>query len=127
MSQATTTRITDVGTIGIPVRDQERALTFYRDTLGFEVRMDTSYGADRWIELAPPGGSTSIALVQAGGDLAAGIDTGIRLTTADAAADHETLRVAGVSTGDLIPYPVPMFVLRDPDGNRLYLVQRATA
>ena len=40
MSQATTTRITEVGTVGIPVRDQERALTFYRDTLGFEVRMD---------------------------------------------------------------------------------------
>ena len=124
MSQATTTRITAIGTVGIPVQDQERALVFYRDTLGFEIRMDASYGPDRWIELAPHGGATSIALVQAKGDLAAGIDTGIRLTTADAAADHEALRAAGISTADLIPYPVPMFVLRDPDGNRLYLVER---
>ena len=36
MSQATTTRITEVGTVGIPVRDQERALIFYRDMLGFD-------------------------------------------------------------------------------------------
>ena len=50
MSQATTTRITDIGTVGIPVRDQERALMFYRDTLGFEVRMDAS--------TAPTGGSS---------------------------------------------------------------------
>ena len=76
MSQATTTRISEIGTVGIPVADQERALTFYRDTLGFEVRMDASYGPDRWIELAPRGGATSIALVQARGDLAAGVDTG---------------------------------------------------
>jgi hypothetical protein len=46
------------------------------------------------------------------------------LTTADAAADHEVLRAAGISTDDLITSPVPMFVLRDPDGNRLYLVER---
>ena len=124
MSQATTTRITEIGTVGIPVRDQERALRFYRDTLGFAVRMDASYGPDRWIELAPPGGTTSVALVQARGDLAVGVDTGIRLTTSDAAADHATLRAAGVPADDLIPYPVPMFVVRDPDGNRLYLVQR---
>jgi catechol 2,3-dioxygenase-like lactoylglutathione lyase family enzyme len=124
MSQATTTRISEVGTVGIPVADQERALRFYRDTLGFVVRMDAAYGADRWIELAPRGGATSIALVQARGALAAGVDTGIRLTTADAAADHEALRAAGISTDDLITSPVPMFVLRDPDGNRLYLVER---
>src|SRR3954463_7767321 len=120
MSQATTTRITEIGTVGIPVRDQERALTFYRDTLGFEVRMDVSYAPDRWIELAPHGGATSIALVQAKGDLAAGGGTGIPPHPAAPAADHEALRAAGVSTDDLIPDPVPMFVLRDPDGNRLY-------
>ena len=98
MGQATTTRISEIGTVGIPVGDQERALTFYRDTLGSRSGWTPHTAPIARIELAPRGGTTSIALVQARGDLAAGIDTGIRLTTADAAADHEALRAAGVST-----------------------------
>ena len=58
-------RITQVGTVGIPVDDQERALAFYHDALGFETRMDSEYGErQRWLEVAPPGAATSIALVQ---------------------------------------------------------------
>lgn len=127
MSQATTTRISGVGTVGIPVHDQDRALAFYRDTLGFEIRLDATYGADRWIELAPRGSATTIALVQARDGVPAGIDTGIRFTTDDAAGDQAALRSAGALADDLIPFPVPMFVLRDPDGNRLYVVERPTA
>jgi len=122
------TRITDVATIGIPVSDQDRALAFYRDALGFEVRMDGIFGPGmRWIEVAPPGASTSVALVQAREDYSAGIDTGLRLTTQDAAADHEALRANGVDVDvEVIPYPVPMFTFRDADGNRLYVVERPT-
>jgi catechol 2,3-dioxygenase-like lactoylglutathione lyase family enzyme len=119
------TRITDVGTIGVPVSDQDRALEFYVGTLGFEKRMDAPFGAGlRWVEVAPPGATTSIALV--GG--AAGVDTGIRLSTSDAAADHAELLARGVDAdaellemGAGVP---PMFTFRDPDGNRLYVVER---
>jgi catechol 2,3-dioxygenase-like lactoylglutathione lyase family enzyme len=122
----TGTSITQVGTVGIPVTDADRALAFYRDVLGFETRMDGSYGEGmRWIEVAPPGGITTIALVTSGAP--AGIDTGVRLSTDDAAADHATLRTRGVDVdAEVIPYPVPMFTLRDPDGNRLYVVERPT-
>lgn len=120
-----TTNIVDVGTIGVPVTDQDRALAFYRDVLGFEVGLDAPFGEGlRWLEVAPPGATTSVALVRDEGILP-GIDTGIRFTTTDAAADHAALRERGVDVdAEVIPYPVPMFTLRDPDGNRLYVVER---
>ena len=126
MSTETRTRITGVGTIGIPVDDQDRALEFYVGKLGFETGMDATYGeGQRWVEVAPPGSPTAIALVQANEGYPAGIDTGIRLSTDDAAADHAALRARGVDVdADIIPFPVPMFTFRDADRNRLVIVQR---
>ena len=70
----TTTRMREVRTIGIPVRDQGKALDFYRDKLGFEKRLDAPFGhGQRWLEVAPPGGATTIALVPARDGYAAGI------------------------------------------------------
>jgi catechol 2,3-dioxygenase-like lactoylglutathione lyase family enzyme len=127
MSQIkTSNHITGLGTVGVPVADQERAVAFYRDKLGFEVRMDAPYGeGERWVEVAPRGAPTTLALVQSHDGYPAGIDTGLRLSTTDALADHSALRAAGVDAdAEVIPYPVPMFVFRDPDGNVLYIVER---
>ena len=120
------THITGVGTIGVPVIDQDRSLAFYVEMLGFETRMDAPFGeGQRWIEVAPPGSATTIALAQARDGFPAGVDTGLRLSTEDAAADHAALRERGVDVDpEIIPYPVPMFTFRDPDGNRLYVVER---
>jgi hypothetical protein len=41
---ANTTRIRQVGTVFVPVADQDRALKFYLDKLGFEKRADFPYG-----------------------------------------------------------------------------------
>jgi catechol 2,3-dioxygenase-like lactoylglutathione lyase family enzyme len=110
--------------VGIPVSDQDAALAFYTDKLGFEKRLDGEFApGQRWLEVAPVGATTSIALVRGPG-VAAGIDTQIRLTTTDAEADHAALRAAGVDVdAEVIPVPVPMFVLRDPDGNVLRVVE----
>jgi catechol 2,3-dioxygenase-like lactoylglutathione lyase family enzyme len=120
----TTTRITDVRTVAVPVADQDRALDFYVGKLGFEKRMDASFGPGRrWVEVAPPGASTSIAL--AAGPTP-GVDTGVRFTTTDAAADHADLRARGVDVdAELLRMGAapPMFTLRDADGNRLVVVQ----
>jgi len=126
-TDARPTHVSEVATIGIPVADQARALDFYRDRLGFEPRMDVSFGGGRWLEVAPAGASTSIALVTARDDRRPGVDTGIRLTTDDAAGDRQALAAAGVDVGELIPQPVSMFEFRDPDGNRLIIVERPTA
>lgn len=117
------TRITDVTAVGIPVRDQDRALAFYVGTLGFEKRLDGPFGGGRWLTVAPAGARTSIALVAAED---VGVDTGIRLGTADAAADHEHLRAAGVDTDpEVLRFPgvPPMFTFRDADGNTLVVVE----
>jgi predicted enzyme related to lactoylglutathione lyase len=118
--------ITDIRTVAVPVSDQDRALEFYRDGLGLETRIDMSYGDDqRWLEVVPAGTTTSIALVPSQETSPAGIDTGIRLTTEDAEADHAALRAMGVDVdAEVLQYPVPMFTLRDPDRNTLYVVQR---
>jgi catechol 2,3-dioxygenase-like lactoylglutathione lyase family enzyme len=122
----TRTQITQVGTIGVPVADQDRALAFYVGKLGFEKRMDAPFGeGDRWIEVAPPGATTTIALVRARAGDPTGIDTQVRLATRDAKADHAALRAQGIDAdGEVMPYPVPMFVFRDADGNRLIIVER---
>ncbi|UTT60258.1 VOC family protein [Cellulosimicrobium cellulans] len=123
----TTTHLTGVHTVAIPVTDQDRALAYYTGTLGFELRMDGELQEGfRWIEVAPPGAGTSVALVPADGGRGAGVDTGIRLTTTDAVGDHATLTAAGADTGELLRWEgvPPMFALRDADGNTLYVMER---
>jgi len=117
--------VTEVGTVGVPVADQDRALAFYLEKLGFEKRLDVPFGkGERWVEVAPPGAATTIALVRARQGDPTGIDTQVRLTTTDAAADHAALRARGVDAdAEVMPYPVPMFIFRDADGNRLRIVQ----
>ena len=39
-----TIQIEEVRTVGVPVTDQDRAIRFYVDTLGFETRLDVPIG-----------------------------------------------------------------------------------
>ncbi|MFF3453609.1 hypothetical protein ACFYXH_04615 [Streptomyces sp. NPDC002730] len=70
-----------------------------------------------------------LALVAATDDLPAGVETGIRLTTENADADHAALLAAGVDAGpDVLRWGggVPaVFLFRDPDGNTLRIVERS--
>jgi catechol 2,3-dioxygenase-like lactoylglutathione lyase family enzyme len=118
-------RIDGLRTVGIPVSDQDRALEFYVETLGFEKVLDVpleQFGG-RWIEVRPVGSTTSIALTPARREVPAGVDTGIRFTTRDAAALHAQLSRSGVPVDELLRWEgaPPMFDFRDPDGNVLYV------
>lgn len=119
--------IVGVNTIGIPVEDQDRALAFYRDVLGFEVRVDAPIPqtGGRWIMLAPPGSGVSVSLVLADEAAPAGVETGIRFEAPDAGRAHEALRERGAEVGELLRWPgVPaMFAARDADGNRFEVVE----
>jgi catechol 2,3-dioxygenase-like lactoylglutathione lyase family enzyme len=123
------THITQVGTVMVPVTDQDRAIEFYLDKLGFEKRADIAYGAgERWVEVAPPGAATTIALVLPREGEPTGIDTHVGFTTEDADADHTDLNARGVDTDEQVmrmggPVP-PMFFFRDQDGNRSLIVQQ---
>ena len=121
------TAITGVRTIGVPVTDQDRAVDFYVDTLGFDKRLDAPVEqlGGRWVEVAPSGSTTTIALVPAGQGGTTGVETGIRLTTADAASLHQELAARGVDVGELLRWDgvPPMFAVHDPDGNGLEIVE----
>jgi catechol 2,3-dioxygenase-like lactoylglutathione lyase family enzyme len=117
------THITGVRTVGIPVTDQDAALTFYVGTLGLEKRLDVPFGeGERWVEVAPAGAATTVALVRRHAGEPIGVDTGVRFASRDVPADHADLGARGVDVDELIPVPVAMFVFRDPDGNRLVIV-----
>jgi predicted enzyme related to lactoylglutathione lyase len=123
---ANDTHIIDVAGVAVPVTDQGRASAFYVGTLGFEVRLDVPISdGSRWIQVAWPGGQIPVALVAAGADTPAGVDTGITFSTTDAAAAHATLTDRGVDVDDLLRWPgVPvMFIFRDLDGNRLKVME----
>ena len=126
MSAKTKTRIVDVGTVGVPVTDQDRALDFYVGTLGFEIRVDVSMpDGGRWIMVGPSSATTTIALVAAKEGVPAGVETGIRFTTTDAEADHAALQANDVEIDELLRWPgvPPMFAFRDQDGNGLEVVE----
>ena len=120
--------ITGIHTVGIPVADQERALRFYVEELGFETRLDRPMGnGQRWIEVAPPGSPVTVALIAASPEVPAGVETGIRLIAEDANVLHAQLQSHGVQAGDVLRWPgVPaMFAFRDADGNGLEIIERA--
>ncbi len=125
-----TIQVEEVRTIGVPVTDQDRAVRFYVDTLGFDKRLDVPLGENRrWIVVAPPRGTTTIALVAADEHQPAGVETGIRLISRSVDTDLTALRANGVDADEILRWPgVPaMFAFRDQDGNGLELVEEAGA
>jgi catechol 2,3-dioxygenase-like lactoylglutathione lyase family enzyme len=127
----TATRISKVGTICVPVSDQERAIEFYVETLGLEKRTDVPFGNGyRWVEVGPAGADTTVAIVPPPpGNPTGDVQTGICLNTDDVDAVHADLKARGVDVdaeisrmGDPVP---PMFWFRDPDGNSLMVVEVA--
>ena len=121
--------IAKVSTVFVPVSDQNEALKFYTDKLGFEVRTDVAYEENqRWLEVSPPGAETTVALVppREGHQDPEGIDTNVGFGTDDVAAAHADLGKKGVDTDDIISPgdPVPsMFFFRDQDGNRFVIAE----
>jgi predicted enzyme related to lactoylglutathione lyase len=129
MSEHATTKISDVGAVAVPVSDQARSVRFYLERLGFEVRLDVPMGdGGRWVQVAPPGGRVPLALIAAGDGVPVGVDTGITFATTDAEADHVKLAWAGVDVDPVLRWPgvPPMFILRDPDGNQLKVMETTT-
>jgi catechol 2,3-dioxygenase-like lactoylglutathione lyase family enzyme len=120
--------ITQVGRVMVPVADQDAAIGFYRDVLGFSVTADAPYGdGDRWVEVVPPRGGAALALVPPQGDYQPGRMTGIALDSSDPRSDHAELRRQGVDVDDQLmggDGTVPLlFFFRDQDGNTLMVVQ----
>ncbi|MEU3060701.1 VOC family protein [Streptomyces subrutilus] len=125
----------------IAVDDHDKALAFYRDALGLEVRNDVGYEAMRWVTLgspAQPGVSIVLEPPLAHPDasaadqeavaelLAKGMLRGVVFSTDDCDAAFERVRAAG---GDVLQEPIDQHygvrdcAFRDPAGNMIRFSQ----
>jgi catechol 2,3-dioxygenase-like lactoylglutathione lyase family enzyme len=125
----------------LPQNDPDAALTFYRDTLGFEVRADVGYNGMRWITVGPPGQPTSIVLYPPAASpgvtdderrtiaemMAKGTYGSLLLAARDLDRTFEQLQARGaeiVQEPIDQPYGVRDCALRDPAGNLIRIQER---
>jgi catechol 2,3-dioxygenase-like lactoylglutathione lyase family enzyme len=126
------TTLNNIGVAMFTVSDQDAAVAFYTEKLGFEVRSDTPFGENgeyRWVEVAPPGSTARLALNppmqgEPGG-------SGIGVETTDVLGEHRRLTAIGGIDLDPEPMRTPgaplLFMLRDPDGNHIAVVETPAA
>ena len=126
------TTLDNLGVVMFTVADQDAALAFYTEKLGFEVRGDSRFGENgewRWLEVAPPGSTARLALNPPMGAAPGG--GGIGVETPDVLGEHARLSAIGGIDLDPEPMRTPgaplMFMLRDPDGNVVAVVEEPTA
>ena len=134
MSDDTPTQSTlsDIGVVMFTVADQDAALAFYTEKLGFEVRSDSQFGPNgkyRWLEVAPPGSHARLALNPPMGGAPGGGSIGVE--TSDVVGEHKRLTAIGGLDLDAEPMVTPgaplLFMMRDPDGNHLAIVEAPPA
>lgn len=125
----TPTTVHDIGVVMFTVTDQDAALAFYTEKLGWEVRGDARFGEHgehRWLEVAPPGSTARLALNPPMFGSPGGSAIGVETT--DLAAEHARLSaIGGIEMEPLPDEDTPgapaMFMLRDPDGNVVTVVR----
>ncbi|WP_432155885.1 MULTISPECIES: VOC family protein [unclassified Streptomyces] len=127
----------------IAVDDHDKALHFYRDVLGLEVRNDVGFEGMRWVTvgsplqpdveivLEPPGAGPDISPADREAMarlLAKGVLRGVIFTTGDCDALFARVEEAGA---DVLqepmdqPYGVRDCAFRDPAGNVLRFMERS--
>jgi len=130
-----------IHTTALPHTDPEASLAFYRDVLGFEVRLDVGQGTMRWITVGPPDQpDTAIVLHPPAVDpgitdeerrmvremMAKGTYGMLLLSSKDLEATFDRLQASGaevVQEPTDQPYGVRDCAFRDPAGNLLRIDQ----
>ena len=126
----------------LPHTDPEASLAFYRDVLGFEVRLDVGYEAMRWITLGPPGQpDTNLVLAPPAVDpgitdderrtinemMAKGTYGFLLLATKDLDTTFEQVQASGA---EIVQEPIEQdygvrdIAVRDPAGNMIRIQER---
>jgi predicted enzyme related to lactoylglutathione lyase len=127
----------------LPHTDPEASMAFFRDVLGFEVRMDVGYEGMRWITVGPPGQpGTNIVLYPPSATpgiteeerrtiaemMAKGTFASLLLATPDLDATFEQVQSTEaeiVQEPTDQPYGVRDCALRDPAGNMIRIQERS--
>jgi uncharacterized glyoxalase superfamily protein PhnB len=123
------------------VDDHQKAIPFYRDVLGFEVRTDVSYGGMRWVSVGSPAQpDVNIVLEPPAADpgispsdraaisdlLAKGLLRGVNLSTSDLEGIFDRVQASGADVVQEpmdMPYGTREFAVRDPAGNLIRFIQ----
>ncbi|MCE1180380.1 MAG: VOC family protein [Micrococcales bacterium] len=131
---------TTIASSFLPHTDPEASLAFYRDVLGFEVRLDVGQGTMRWVTVGAPGQDASIVLTPPAVDpgltdadraaitemMAKGTYAAINLVTDDLDATFARLQESGA---DIVQEPTDQqwgardCAVRDPAGNMIRIAQ----
>ena len=136
--------LNQLANVQVWVNDQDEALAFYTEKLGFEVREDVTVpemGNFRWLSVGVPGQDVAIVLMAVPGApvfddetrqqildlLAKGASGGLFFTTEDCRASYEELAARGVEfTQEPTEQPYGVDAgFRDPSGNQFRMVQRS--
>ena len=123
--------ISKIHSTSIVVADQDAALDFYVNTLGWEKAMDAMVGGVmRWLTVVPPGAATQLVLAARSAmgseNLPQGGYTGISLNTPDIEATVEALKARGVrfkQPVEVMPWGDKATWFYDLDGNEFFLVE----
>jgi len=125
----------------LSVDDHDKAIAFYRDALGFEVRNDVSAYGMRWVTLGPPSQpDVSVVIEPPAADpgisasdraaiadlLAKGLLGRLVLTTSDVDATFDRVQATGAEVVQEPmdqPYGVRDCAFRDPAGNLIRINQ----
>ncbi len=111
--------------VSVPVSDQGKSLDFYHQVLGFDIVRNEPMGPGaRWIQLAPHGSPTTIALVTWFDNMRPGGLQGVMLNVDDIDAEFARLTALGITLTPVKQEPWGRFsMLSDPDGNGWILRQ----
>jgi predicted enzyme related to lactoylglutathione lyase len=114
--------------LGIPVKDQDRALGFYTEKLGFRILTDQHFSdKQRWIELSIPGAETGVVLFTPDGHedrIGTYVNTSWEVDNLD--RTYEELTAKGVEFRSP-PQKQPwghFAVMKDSEGNQIVLSSR---
>ena len=119
--------VSRIHSVTVPVADQDAALDFYVNKLGWEKAMDMPMGPEgRWLTVVPPGAATQIALAPLGWytpETMPRKDTGISLVSKDIEGDYATMVERGVKFKgplEVMPWGDKATHFYDIDGNEFF-------
>ena len=112
--------------VSIPTRDQDRALAFWTEKMGFTVATDQPMGPQRWIELSIPGAQTGVVLfTPEGQEDRIGTFFNASFQCDDVDYTYGQLKERGVDISPPEKQPWGTYArFRDPDGNTFVVSSR---
>jgi catechol 2,3-dioxygenase-like lactoylglutathione lyase family enzyme len=116
--------IRGISIASIPVRNQDAAVKFYTEKLGFKILTDRPYNGQRWIELLIPGAESKLALfTPEGHENRIGGFQPVTFWCDDVHATARTLKAKGVEFAVEPKTEVwgTMCIFKDVDGNQFVL------